>query len=462
MKGCDAKCGDNTELPPELLARVHSHPCFSEEAHHHYARMHVAVAPACNIQCNYCNRLYDCANESRPGVTSELLTPEEAVRKVLVVGGRLPQLSVVGVAGPGDAFANPEETFRTLELIAEKAPDLRFCLSTNGLRLVDYIDRIKALNVDHVTVTVNAVDADIAKLIYRWVFFKNRRYTGREGAKILLERQSEGLQALKENDILCKVNSVLIPGINDEHMPMVAEHVKSLGAFLHNIMPMILAKGSFYGIHGYRGPTPQELLKVQQRCSGQVTLMRHCRQCRADAVGLLGEDLSDAFKKEHVLSAPIDYDIEKRRAVQLEIEGKIALARSARKALNGDIAEKPRHHIRVAVSSKGGGLVNQHFGHANEFLIYEADADDIRFIGTRGVQRYCFGSETCGDEEKSMEKIIELLSDCRAVLCSRIGPGPRKALEQAGIACIETYDLIPNAVDQVARQLDGDVALVGE
>ena len=25
--------------------------------------MHVAVAPACNIQCNYCNRKYDCANE---------------------------------------------------------------------------------------------------------------------------------------------------------------------------------------------------------------------------------------------------------------------------------------------------------------------------------------------------------------------------------------------------------------
>ena len=42
--------------------------------------MHVAVAPACNIQCNYCNRKYDCANESRPGVVSERLTPEAAVR----------------------------------------------------------------------------------------------------------------------------------------------------------------------------------------------------------------------------------------------------------------------------------------------------------------------------------------------------------------------------------------------
>ena len=75
--------------------------------------MHVAVAPACNIQCNYCNRKYDCANESRPGVVSELLTPEEAVKKVLAVAMEIPQMTVVGIAGPGDPLANPERTFRT-------------------------------------------------------------------------------------------------------------------------------------------------------------------------------------------------------------------------------------------------------------------------------------------------------------------------------------------------------------
>src|SRR5512141_2362980 len=72
-------------LPDDLAALVRDHPCYSEEAHHHFARMHVAVAAACNIQCHYCHRKYDCANESRPGVVSERLTPEEAIRKVLVV-----------------------------------------------------------------------------------------------------------------------------------------------------------------------------------------------------------------------------------------------------------------------------------------------------------------------------------------------------------------------------------------
>ena len=80
--GCSASsCGSSGEqlshLPDAIRAKVQDHPCYSEDAHHYFARMHVAVAPACNIQCHYCNRKYDCSNESRPGVVSELLTPDQ-------------------------------------------------------------------------------------------------------------------------------------------------------------------------------------------------------------------------------------------------------------------------------------------------------------------------------------------------------------------------------------------------
>ncbi len=46
------------------------HPCFNESAKGTCGRVHLPVAPECNIKCNYCNRKYDCVNESRPGVTS--------------------------------------------------------------------------------------------------------------------------------------------------------------------------------------------------------------------------------------------------------------------------------------------------------------------------------------------------------------------------------------------------------
>ncbi|WP_024790264.1 radical SAM protein [Lebetimonas sp. JH292] len=143
-------------LPEDIKEKINNHPCYCEDAHHHYARIHAAVAPACNIQCNYCNRKYDCSNESRPGVTSERMTPEEAIKKVLYVGGEVQRLSVLGIAGPGDALANPKNTFETFRLVREKTPDLKLCLSTNGLALPDYVDELVKYGVDHVTVTINS------------------------------------------------------------------------------------------------------------------------------------------------------------------------------------------------------------------------------------------------------------------------------------------------------------------
>ena len=81
----------DASLPTDVRARIENHPCYSDRGHQHFARMHVAVAPACNIQCHYCNRKYDCSNESRPGVVSEVLTPEQAVRKAVAVGGSQPK-----------------------------------------------------------------------------------------------------------------------------------------------------------------------------------------------------------------------------------------------------------------------------------------------------------------------------------------------------------------------------------
>lgn len=45
------------------------HPCFNAGARHRVGRIHLPVAPKCNMQCNYCNRDFECVNESRPGVS---------------------------------------------------------------------------------------------------------------------------------------------------------------------------------------------------------------------------------------------------------------------------------------------------------------------------------------------------------------------------------------------------------
>ena len=155
--------------PPSTGIDFNNHPCFSKEAHKKYGRIHLPVAPRCNIQCNFCNRKYDCINESRPGVTSNVLTPGQAVAYLESVVAKRPEISVVGIAGPGDPFANPEETMQTLRLVRKKFPKLMLCVATNGMGVGPYIDELAELNTSHVTITMTAIDPEIGAKIYSWV-----------------------------------------------------------------------------------------------------------------------------------------------------------------------------------------------------------------------------------------------------------------------------------------------------
>ena len=65
----------------ENRKNIQGHPCFGGNRHKN-GRIQLAVAPKCNIKCGYCTRRHDCANESRPGVTSRILTPQEALERV--------------------------------------------------------------------------------------------------------------------------------------------------------------------------------------------------------------------------------------------------------------------------------------------------------------------------------------------------------------------------------------------
>lgn len=447
--GCSSgSCGSTDDqmnsLPDAIREKVFNHPCYSEDAHHFFARMHVAVAPACNIQCHYCNRKYDCSNESRPGVVSELMTPEQAVKKVKAVAATIPQMTVLGIAGPGDPLANPERTFSTFRMLSEQTPDIKLCVSTNGLALPEAVEELSKHNIDHVTITINCVDPDVGAKIYPWIYWNNKRIFGRKGAKILIEQQQKGLQMLVDRGILVKVNSVMIPGVNDDHLKEVSKVVKSKGAFLHNVMPLIseAEHGTFFGVMGQRGPEPEELQDLQDSCSGDMNMMRHCRQCRADAVGLLGEDRGAEFTMDKIEEMEIDYEAAMvtraivHQGIKEELEEKQAKkARLAGLSVPAASNEpiKVYRPVLMAVATSGGGVINQHFGHAKEFLVYEASNAGVRFISHRKVDQYCVGDDSCGEKESALSGSIRALKGCEAVLCSKIGYEPWSQLEDAGI-----------------------------
>lgn len=412
-----------TESGSEVKGKLESHPCYCEDAHRKFARMHVPVAPRCNIQCNYCDRKYDCMNESRPGVTSEVLSSEEAVAKIGYVKERIPNLSVIGIAGPGDPLAN-EETFETLEKVHEAFPDLTLCLSTNGLNLPKYVDRLWELNVRFLTVTINATDPDIAKQIYDFVIWEGKILRGREAAERLITNQLEGIRRAVELGMCVKVNTVFIPEVNGKHIPELAKKVKGLGAYISNIIPLIPVPGTKF--EKARPPTPKERRELQSLCGVDIRQMRHCRMCRSDAIGLLGQDRSREFA---VIPCG---QCEPEPAAEMPPMGE-------------------KDSYKVAVASSDGDVVDLHFGQARTFYTFDVEAGSLIPRETMDVETYeevpMFGEA----HSNKLEMAASALSDFDIIIAEKFG---YRAVEELRKHTILAFVAKGNINEAVKRAVD--------
>lgn len=284
--------GKKVQWDPEQMRKISEHPCFSEKACHAFGRCHIPVAPKCNIQCNYCIRDFDCVNESRPGVTTEVLNAAQSLELVRKVMAQYPYIKVIGIAGPGEPLAN-EDTFEALRLIHEEFPHVILCISTNGLLLPSKIDLLHQYGVDNITVTLNAIDPAVGAQIYQFVEFEGKRYTGLEAANVLLENQLKGIRMAIDRKMIVKINTVYIPGINDKHIPEIAKKVGEMGVYTFNVIPLIAQ----YKFAHIIPPTPEMKRKMQDACAPYVRQMRHCQRCRADAIGKLGQDIQSCIYK---------------------------------------------------------------------------------------------------------------------------------------------------------------------
>lgn len=385
------------------------HPCFNPDVKGKFGRVHLPVAPKCNIQCGYCNRKYDCVNESRPGVTSNVLSPGQALYYVndLVASGK--PISVVGIAGPGDPFANPEQTMETLRLIRKCHPDMLLCVSTNGLNIAPYIAELAELKVSHITITMNTVDPEIGKEVYRWVRDHKKPLRGIEAAELLLQRQKQAIKAIKAREITLKINTILIPGVNDHHIGEVAAYAKSEGADLHNIIPMCPVEGTMF--ENVEEPPPAMIHEARKAAGSHLPQMTHCQRCRADACGLLAEGTTQ--------------------------ETLDRIEKAANASINPD-EERPY----VAVATREGILVNQHLGEAAHVHIFE-----VRDGTTRLLEMRTMPSKGGGDER--WQETGSMLTDCKAILVSGIGPKPTRILRDSGLKVIVMEGLIEETLERI-------------
>ncbi|NTV77615.1 MAG: radical SAM protein, partial [Clostridiales bacterium] len=340
-------------------------------------------------------------------------------RKYRLVKEKVQNLTVVGIAGPGDALANFEETKKTLELIRAYDPDVTFCLSTNGLMLPQYAQELVNLGVSHVTVTINAVDLKIGARIYKHITYHGMTFVGESAAAILMANQLSGLKMLVQAGVICKVNIVTLKGINDQHIPEIVKTVKDIGCFITNIMPFIQVEGSVF--ENLEPISNKELNEIRKNCSSIMQQMYHCRQCRADAIGTLDHDRSIEFESCHS-SMPEEQKEDTKK-------------------------------YTFAVASKSGMLVDSHFGQVNELYIYRYEKGEAVFVEKRNIAKYCSGEENCNGETDKIDNILKTMEDCEGIIAMRIGEAPKHKLADKKIRVFVTYDKIEDAVKKAAGQM---------
>jgi nitrogenase molybdenum-iron protein alpha/beta subunit/MoaA/NifB/PqqE/SkfB family radical SAM enzyme len=401
------------------------HPCFGLKAAHGRSRLHLPIAPGCNVSCNYCRRDMDCPNESRPGASSALLGPAEALERFREAKRTLPNLGVVGFAGPGESLNRPETLFETMELIRREDKDVALCLSTNGLALPFHVAELRRLGLSHLTVTVNADKPATAAKIYAWADHFGQRYRGREAAELILNNQMAGIRAAKALGLAVKVNTVLIGGVNEGEVLAIAKKMAAAGVDIGNVMPHIPIAGTAFG--HLKAPGAAKIRDLRFACGAHLPQMTHCRQCRADAAGPLGQD-QRFWAQSEAPPPPV---------------------------APGDGA------FKVAVISKSGVMVDSHFGQAERVYVFESDGRstrllEIRKVGERSGPCSCGrgpGARKTDKTQGFIERLVQSLLDVDAVVALRIGDSPKTIFKKYGIRCYTAMDSLENAAKAAASSL---------
>jgi nitrogen fixation protein NifB len=225
----------------------------------------------------------DDSAENRPGVTRRLLQPEQCLEKVRRALELCPEITVVGIAGPGDPLAT-DHAMKAFSLIHRAFPDLIKCMSTNGLMLARRADDVIEAGVNTMTVTVNGVDPKVVAMVCASVRWNGRTLFGQDAAETLIEQQLLGIRAMVAQGVLVKVNTVLIPGVNDQHTGEIAKTVAAHGATRINIIPLIPQ----HDMANLPAPNCDQIKKARIAAERHLPVFRHCKHCRADAVGVPG------------------------------------------------------------------------------------------------------------------------------------------------------------------------------
>ena len=89
--------------------------------------------------------------------------------------------------------------------------------------------------------------------------------------------------------------------------------------------------------------------------------------------------------------------------------------------------------MRIAVVSTDGEMVNEHFGRAGRFLIYDVVGPLQRLVEVRQVEPLSTGDKNHPFDAGRLGTVIETVLDCQRLYCAMIGEIPQQELQRQGI-----------------------------
>jgi nitrogen fixation protein NifB len=212
-----------------------------------------------------------------------------------------------------------------------------------------------------------------------------------------------------------KINTILIPGVNEGEIEGIAKACHALGAKHMNVIPLIPVKGT--ALESAGAPRPELLAACRKKAEPYLAQLTHCRRCRADAAGILGEDIPASELKERSES---------------DSSRRVAKSKS----------------FRAAVATREGFFINQHLGEADRLYVFDIGSDGI--VRTEGIRELPSG----GGGLERWNEVADIVSDCAMLFVAGIGAPPRVVMEKAGIAVQVLEGLVSEALKAASAGRD--------
>ncbi len=362
-------------------------------------RIFVPVSKKCNVQCNFCDRRLDCCNAGKNGESSSVVTEdtvEAYLRDAFNVNENVETIEIVGT---GDVFATPQQTIKLLEIIRNTYPEKLLCLTTNGLELADYAEELARLRVAQVSVAVNAVRPIVGAEVYEWVYYKDKSLFGVEAAEVLIEKQKLAVEQLKKHNISVKINTIVIPKVNENHVAEVAEETAKWGADVQDCLPFFPVEGTEFS--GLFYSNASALGKAMLKASEYLP-----------QVSPLFASLQGLQSKTEVSFVPDKTEVKK-------------------------IFEKKPN---IAVCTTDGGYVDLHLGATPFLWIYSWENEKVQLVEKRPIHH---------DVENRWDVLAGSIPDCHYLLVAGVGGAPLKVLDTYEIDTIALEGSIPETLSSI-------------